>query len=522
MLHLCETRLRRADVALTLDRARIVGDLAAAGLQAKGAVRALGIRVGADLDLSYAKLWKADGYALNLDGAEVTGAVFARDLEADGEVSAVGVRFLGQLDLSAALLGRAHQGDAFTLEAAEISRSVLAEGLVADGQVAIHGVRIGGILNLRAATLRNAYGFALSLDRSEIAEDVWARGLRAEGAIRALGARIGGILDLTRATLRKPVVPNVHGNVTGREGARVTNEMTKHRYALRLDAAEIAADVWAQGLEVVGELRAKGARFGGSLDLSKAKLCNRDGDALNLESSSVERLKLGSVVDIRGQLHLYRSAIADLTTETDRPPKPLVATGWAVRDIHGPLREDWAAARLWLKTTSEKSAQPWVALAEVYERNGEPAAARRLHVAAANRVTKNAPLWAKPLRTTYLCVAGHGYYPMLAAFWLVMVAVLATGIVDANQADFVSNHNATDIAAITYLQRTHTPTPTPTALQPFSYALSALLPTAVGNATSDWTVTATWLTITLTGLKLTAWILTALLLAGVTGLLRKA
>lgn len=124
MLHLCEARLRRADVALTLDRARIVGDLAAAGLQAKGAVRALGIRVGADLDLSYAKLWKADGYALNLDGAEVTGAVFARDLEADGEVSAVGVRFLGQLDLSAALLGRAHQGDAFTLEAADISRSV--------------------------------------------------------------------------------------------------------------------------------------------------------------------------------------------------------------------------------------------------------------------------------------------------------------------------------------------------------------------------------------------------------------
>jgi hypothetical protein len=48
-----------------------------------------------------------------------------------------------------------------------------------------------------------------------------------------------------------------------------------------------------------------------------------------------------------------------------------------------------------------------------------------------------------------------------------------------------------------------------------NYTLSALIPTAVGNATSDWTVRAdaTWLSIGLTMLKLTTWILTALLLA---------
>ena len=127
------------------------------------------------------------------------------------------------------------------------------------------------------------------------------------------------------------------------------------------------------------------------------------------------------------------------------------------------------------------------------------------------------------MRTIYLCVAGHGYCPLLAAFWLGMVVVLGTIIVDANRADFVANHNATNSAAIAYLQQTHTSMPTQTPLQPFSYTLSALLPTAVGNATSDWTVRsdATVFNGALMLLKLSAWILTALLLAGVTGLLHK-
>jgi hypothetical protein len=210
--------------------------------------------------------------------------------------------------------------------------------------------------------------------------------------------------------------------------------------------------------------------------------------------------------------------------ETDaNPPSPLVATGWEVTDIHGPLRSDWAAARSWLKTTAETSVQPWHALAAVYERNGEPASARRLRFAAANKVTSQSPLPTKILRSLYGAVVGYGYYPLLAGFWLAMVVVAGSIIVATNRADFVPTRDAANAAAIAYLQQTHNPIPTQTPPKPLHYTVSTLLPTAVGNAASDWTVRADapWLSVTLTTLKLTAWVLTALLLAGVTGLLRK-
>jgi hypothetical protein len=302
--------------------------------------------------------------------------------------------------------------------------------------------------------------------------------------------------------------------------------------ALNLARAEITGNVLAVGLEADGEVRALGARFGGRLDLCKAKLRNREGNALNLELASIKQLRLGpkdiagspGPVDITGEVRLYRAAITDLETDAN-PPSPLVATGWEVTDIQGPLRSDWAAAKRWLKKApeTETSVQPWHALAAVYERNGEPADARRLRFAAANKVTRQSPsLPTKMLRSVYGAVVGYGYYPLLAGFWLAVVVVAGSIIVAANRADFVPTRDAANAAAIAYLQQTHHPIPPQTPLKPVHYAVSTLLPTAVGNAASDWTVGAGWVSVTLTTLKFTAWVLTALLLAGVTGLLRKA
>jgi len=125
------------------------------------------------------------------------------------------------------------------------------------------------------------------------------------------------------------------------------------------------------------------------------------------------------------------------------------------------------------------------------------------------------------LRLSYGALVGHGYYPLLAGFWLAMAILAGSIIVATNRVDFVPNRDPANSAAIAYLQQTHNPIPTQTPLKPVNYTLSALLPTAVGNAASDWTVRAdaTWLSFGLTVLKLTAWVVTALLLAGVTGLL---
>jgi hypothetical protein len=58
----------------------------------------------------------------------------------------------------------------------------------------------------------------------------------------------------------------------------------------------------------------------------------------------------------------------------------------------------------------------------------------------------------------------------------------------------------------------------------FSYALTGVIPAATGNLRPDWAIAASapvMLTLGLPILRVLAWVLTALLLAGVTGLLRK-
>ncbi|MFZ2176322.1 MAG: hypothetical protein WAW17_20235 [Rhodococcus sp. (in: high G+C Gram-positive bacteria)] len=57
------------------------------------------------------------------------------------------------------------------------------------------------------------------------------------------------------------------------------------------------------------------------------------------------------------------------------------------------------------------------------KRNRHPAEVRRLGFAAAQKITKAAPPATKLQRRTYLVVAGHGYYQLLAALQLILALV---------------------------------------------------------------------------------------------------
>jgi hypothetical protein len=247
----------------------------------------------------------------------------------------------------------------------------------------------------------------VNLDGAEINGGVFAdEGFTADGGIRAVGARIGGQLRLRGATLRN-----------------------KNGEALFLDGVQINRGMFAdEGFTADGEVRAVGARIGGSLTLRGATIRNTSGNGINLESSSIVRLILmPSVVD--GRVWLYRTVIGDLITG-HQPPGPLVATGWEVSDLHGPLREDVTAAMRWLETdptcndpTAKTSIQPWHALAAIYERNGDPAGARKLRYRAAKKVTSQSAGMAKIAGWFYDGLVGHGYYPKRAFGWLAVVVL---------------------------------------------------------------------------------------------------
>jgi hypothetical protein len=219
----------------------------------------------------------------------------------------------------------------------------------------------------------------------------------------------------------------------------------------------------------------------------------------------------------------------------------LSAPGWRLGDVRGRIRHDRKAAAKWLSREDDAKefvAQPWHELVNVYERNGQPADARWMRWKAAQRVTRTSPWWSKPIRGIYGDLTGHGYYPLIAAVWLIL-AIAASGIIVANHQG-VFTPTATNKAAWKTPPPAGRPAPpitgaTPCAelqdrascLNPVLYAFDNALPgtLATGQA-AQWTPNGAqgsniWIPYTLGALKIASWILVALLLAGVTGLLRK-
>ncbi|MEV0765157.1 hypothetical protein [Nocardia sp. NPDC050435] len=569
LLQLDSASLSNPDgVALNLDGVTIAGAfLARYGFTATGGIRILAAKIGGSLELDDASLSNSSGFALALEYTTVVGALFARGSVVIGEVRVLGAKIGGSLELNGSSLSNP-DGMALNIENVTIASTLFA-GLkfAATGEIHAVGAKIGGSLELDGAELSNPGSIALDLNGAAIAGSVHARDSRVIGEIRALGAKIEGSLVLRGAILSNPdgVALNLEramitGAVLARAKFTVTGEFralgAKINGSLELDGAELSKpDGVALNLErttiagalfvrneftATGEIRAVSAMVGGPFDLKNASLSNPDGKALNLESSNIATLRL-TPVRADGTISLIQATIADLRTPPNAlPPGRLVATGWQITDIHGLIRDDSRAATEWLKTDPSGgfTAQPWHALAAAYDRNGQPTDARRLRFTAARETTRHGPRSAKPLRWVYLLFAGYGYHPLLTAFWLAGVLVLGVFITDHNTEHFIpTDRAAANKSATAYATETRTPPPQPiTAAEsctrypdypcfnPFNYALAGTIPAATGVTKADWALSSTaptFVTLIIPILRILGWILTVILLAGVTGLLRK-
>lgn len=593
---------------LVLDNAEVLDDLMASQVKAIGKISAKSIKIGGRLVMTDATLLNEKAVAIDLDSARIGGEVlFNKGFEAQGEVFALAVRIGGQLNLRGATL-RNPGDDALSLDSAEISGGLLAALLIEDlnevkvewrfrvyGTVRAIQAHMGGPIELSGAVLRDpgGKGHALYLDRLELNGTLTAnKGFSASGTVRAVGARIQGQCDFSGAVLQNCSEDNyaldlenvdiasrviakgveAHGLVNA-VGAHIKGGLNltgaklygcPRLGALKLDRAEIGGEVLAtHGFESHATISALITRIGGKLDLTEASLRGSGHAALLLRSAVIGRLVFcASRLD---GVDLSRAEIAVL--ETDKIlPTPLSATGWKIADLQGPLRSDTKMARRWLNSYPKKvtqsypekvtPVQPWWALADVYERNGDAAAAKRMRFFAANNVTFES-LRRKPalFRGAYGAVAGYGYYPLIAIIWLVVVIGLGYWTVSSSPEHIVPTNNQRAVEAIQPVDHpaggaeqkhmtlghdvavdgTASSQPftaeTPCSAHPgyscwdgFAFTLNSLV-SAWGNPSPDWTIQPNaplWLTLTLFLLKVVAWGLLGMLLAGVTGLLRRS
>jgi len=231
---------------------------------------------------------------LAADGLEARGDVFLRGVEAEGELRLLGAKLGGVLDCEGARLRAARDaegkpGPALTADRLEARGGVFLRGVEAEGALRLPGAKLGGDLDCEGARLRAARdaegkpGPALFADGLEARGGVFLRGVEAEGELRLLGAKLGGDLDCTGARLRAA------RDAEGKPGPALTAD--------RLEASGVVLS----GVEAEGELRLPGAKLGGDLDCTDARLrAARDAEGKPGPALTADGLEASGGVFLRG------------------------------------------------------------------------------------------------------------------------------------------------------------------------------------------------------------------------------
>jgi len=552
---------------LVLEGATVTGDVVLKMLQSSGEVRAIGAKIGGRLSLSRSVLYNDGGDALSLDEAKIDGDAFLNELDVRGEVRVLGAVIGGQLNMTRSVLHN-DGGDALTLDEARITGDAVLEKVQASGKVSGFGTHVGGQLNLSRVALHNDGGDALILDEANITGDAFLDELNATGKVRALDATIGGQLNMGHAVLNDGdgealnldeihisgdavleslrAIGKVHAidAVIGGQ-LDLTGAALDHRGkdALVMHGATVTGNTYLDDLDVTGAIRVLGATFKAKLSLGGDVRTNPGDDAVALQAVTVERLELTKPLRLVGMLNLARAEIHHLDVGPARTgglPPLSNAQGWSLGTLEGFFLTERHSVYNWLMSIPLTSSnnprrifvtQPWQEMARVFAQSGHPEEARWLRYKAAQQVTKSATVLWKPVRLMYGGFVGYGYRSYYVVPWLIGLFLVSWALAGVNAAAFSPSDTtvATTTATVAGVQQTVPVTgatrPAVTGYAQFSpvlFAVDTAIPAATTGQSAAWVViSATWLSVTFAAFRVFAWILTALLLGGVTGILRQ-
>jgi hypothetical protein len=478
------------------------------------------------LTLAYAKLpnLKLDGSllpGLSLKSAQIAGSCELIGINATGTVDLEGIRISGLLDLTKAAIAKPY-GYALSLDSAEVAGDVFMDKMAAKGEVRALGARFGGAFFLGEARLENMTsdsnpnGHALFLDNAEIRGNAFFSKLVAKGEVRALGAQFGSLI------LQNAVLAN------------------ETKDALTLDRSQITINASLSAAQIRGNMRAVGTTFGGQLDLTDLNIgdqMQRGGAAIFL-SSSIGTLNV-SGLRVQGGLNLSSATIGVLSVGKTEPHHGLpVLSGvrnWSLGTIDGFIRTDSDKAARWLdslegineKTRSRLfSVQPWKEVARAYDQLGQQRDSRFIRYWAEVRATRTSPLGRRFFRWLYGLFVGYGYRPFRVLGWILflyIVALIPGLLSECSFAPTTPNVASVCITSINgEMERVQTSSITSyPSYNAWLFALDAIVPGAPGGQSPSWRAIEDPLPALFSLIKGFSWVLAALLLAAITGILKK-
>jgi hypothetical protein len=310
-------------------------------------------------------------------------------------------------------------------------------------------------------------------------------GFSARGEVRLLGAHIGRQLVF--------------------EGAKLNNE---GQAALFADRLYVGQNMFFRKSAVEGGVRLLAARIGGQLVLDGSCLSCEHGDekALDLGEAKIPgSLWLRFAERPKGGIRLDRAEVGALHDDTTKWPDELSLRGLTYGHLEPSLAVDVKRRLDWLKRDPQGYApQPYEQLVACYRRAGDEEAARRVAIEKQRRRRESAAPPAKAWSFFLDATVGYGYRAWLAGVWLLLLVIL--GWIAFGRAYPEHFRAAEEDSQVV-------------AFQPLLYTLDLVLPVVDLEQSNAWIAEgpARW------GILLTVagWVLATVLLAVLTGLLKR-
>ncbi|MFE7629041.1 hypothetical protein [Kocuria sp. NPDC057446] len=339
----------------------------------EGTVQLTGATIGGQLLLTGARLSNESGSALVADRLTAHANMYldvdfsARGCGPRGAVRLRGAAIKGWLSLSRSMLinesGPALVANSLTVGSnAYFDRQFIARGNSTEkGTVHLPGASIGGKLDMGAALITNKSGRALVADRLSVVANAYlnerftARGHSAEdGAVHLHGATIGGKLDMRAASITNTSGPALYAN----ELTVVAN-------------AYLNAGFTAQGSGPKGAIRLRGATFQGWLDITDALITNEAGPVLSADGVTIKQnLYIGLVSGDEGRQQ--ESVSRNITKARNKRRSDHAAVVLTGAEVGATLKisrstldaartsGDWDITGLTYRTLEAETAQYWL------------------------------------------------------------------------------------------------------------------------------------------------------------------
>ena len=402
------------------------------GFKAEGIVSIIGAKIGWNLQCANGQFINKGAAALNADMMKVEGSVLLGDgFRSEGEVRLVNATIGGVL---ACYNGQFinEDGKALNADSLKVGDNILLRtGFKARGKVSLIGARIGGNLDCYDGLFINREKVALDADAVKVEGSIFLRdGFKAEGEVRVVGARIGGDLACNNAQF------------INRGGIALSADSLKTEGRVFLHA----------GFKAEGEVRLVSANIGASLECDSGQFINPNGYGLNAAGLTVEGnvslrdgFKAEGMVDFIGAtiggyfvwrnvasptevtLDLRSAKIGTLWDERESWPEKgkLFIHGLVYDEIHNTATRDAKSRIDWLRRQGAFWPQPYEKLAEVLQKSGHENDAKEILIAKnkdkarLTQLTWSELLWYR----VFGPMIGYGYRPW-RAFWIGIVIVL--------------------------------------------------------------------------------------------------